>query len=113
MSIRCLKKFAAAAVASLVVCLLALSSVSSAQGFSGLSQLLGGGGFGRGRNSSQATTNATAVTVERGAAPYTGRFTGKQTTNSGTDAVSTQFACYPAHDPDFAQTKAFLCYAAQ
>ncbi len=113
MSIRWLKRFAAAAMVGLVVCLLALSGVSSAQDFSGLSQLFGGSGLGRSRNSNQATGGATPVTVQRGAAPYTGTFTGKQTTSSGTEAVSTQFACYPAQDPDFAQTKAFLCYAAQ
>jgi hypothetical protein len=110
MNMRWLKRFAAAAMATLVVCLIGLPGVSSAQGFGGLSQLLNGGS-GRTRNSSQSS--ATAVTVQRGAAPYTGTFNGKQTTNSGTDALSAHFACYPAHDPDFAQTKTFLCYAAQ
>jgi hypothetical protein len=105
-----LNRFAVAATAGLVICLLALSGLSSAQGFSGLSQLLSGGS-GRARNSGQSS--ATAVTVQRGVAPYTGTFTGKQTTSSGSDALSTHFACYPAHDPDFAQTKTFLCYAAQ
>lgn len=71
MSIRCLKRFVAAAVVGAVVCLFALASVSFAQGFGGLSQLLGGGS-GRGRNSSQAT--ATAVTVQRGVAAFVVEF---------------------------------------
>jgi hypothetical protein len=110
MSIKWLKRFSAAAMAGLVACWFALSGVSAAQDLSGSSQLLGGG-LGHTRNSNEST--ATPVTVQRGAPPYTGTFTGRQSTSSGTDNLRTEFACYPAHDPDFAQTKTFLCYAAQ
>jgi hypothetical protein len=110
MSIKWSKRFAVAIMAGLVVCLLALSGVSAAQDLSGLSQLLGGG-LGHARSPSESA--ATPVTVQRGAPPYTGTFTGRQATSSGTDNLRTEFACYPAHDPDFAQTKTFLCYAAQ
>jgi hypothetical protein len=80
------------------------------QGFGGLSQLFGGGGSRHSRSSAQS---GTAVTVQRGAAPYTGEFTGKETTSSGFHSLSSRFACYPAHDPVFAQTETFVCYAAQ
>jgi len=75
-----------------------------------LSQLLGGG-LGDARNSNESS--APPVTVHRGAPPYSGTFTGRQSASSGTDNLRTEFACYPAHDPDFAQTKTFLCYAAE
>jgi hypothetical protein len=80
------------------------------QGFGGLSQLLGGGGLEHSRGSGQS---GSAVMVERGAAPYTGEFTGKEATSSGFHSFSSPFACYPAHDSVFAQTETFVCYAAQ
>jgi hypothetical protein len=105
-----LKRFGAAAAVGLIV-FVGSSSPSLAQSFGDLSKLLGGGS-GHSHNSNQS---AAAVTVQRGAAPYTGTFIGKQTTTtgSGTDALDTQFACYPASDPAFAETKTFVCYAAQ
>jgi hypothetical protein len=80
------------------------------QGFGGLSQLLGAGGFQHSRNSDQS---GTPVTVQRGAAPYTGEFTGKEATSSGFHSFSSRFTCYPARDPIFAQTETFVCYTAQ
>jgi len=102
------KKFGAAAAAGIMV-LMGWSGPSLAQGFGDFSKLLGGGS-GHSHNSNQS---AASVTVQRGAAPYTGTFNGKQITSSGTDDLSTKFACYPARDPAFAQTKTFVCYAAQ
>ncbi len=109
MNVTGLKGIAAAAAAGFVIFLFVLSGVCVAQGFSDFSKLLGGGSSGHSRNSSQAAV----VTVERGSAPYTGTFTGKQTTSGGSDNLSTRFVCYSAHDPAFAQTKAFVCYAAE
>jgi hypothetical protein len=80
------------------------------QGFGGLSQFLGGGGSG---HSHSADQSGTAVTVQRAAAPYTGEFTGKEATSSGIRSFNSRFACYPAHDPVFAQTETFVCYAAE
>jgi hypothetical protein len=80
------------------------------QGFGGLSQLFGNGGS---RHSGSSDQSGTAVTVQRGAAPYTGDFSGKEATSSGFHSFSSRFACYPAHDPVFAQTETFVCYAAQ
>jgi hypothetical protein len=80
------------------------------QGAGGLSQLLGGGGS---RHSQSSDQSGTAVTVERGAAPYMGEFTGKETTSTGAHGFSSRFACYPAHDPVFAQTETFMCYSDQ
>jgi hypothetical protein len=80
------------------------------QGFGGLSQLLGVGGSQHSRSSDQS---GTAVTVQRGAAPYTGDFSGKEATSSGFHSFSSRFTCYPARDPVFAQTETFVCYAAQ
>jgi hypothetical protein len=80
------------------------------QGVGGLSQLLGGGGFKHSRGSGQSES---AVTVERGATPYTGEFIEKETTRAGAQGFSSRFVCYPAHDPAFAQTETFVRYAAQ
>ena len=80
------------------------------QGFGGLSQLLGGGGPKYSRGSDQS---GGAVAVERDATPYTGEFTGNETTHTRTQAFRSRFVCYPAHDPVFAQTETFVCYAAE
>jgi len=82
---------------------------SQAQGIDGLSQLLSGG-LGLSRNSGQSSA---PVTVQRNAPPYTGMFSGKETTGSETKSLDAKFACYPAHDPAFDQTDTFVCYAAQ
>lgn len=78
----------------------------------GLSQLLGGrlGGLVPSSNSGQSNA---PITVERNTHPYTGMFSGKETTGSATKSLDAKFACYPAHDPAFEQTDAFVCYAAQ
>jgi hypothetical protein len=81
------------------------------QGLGGLSQLFGGGsGF---RHSPGSDQSGAAVTVQRGAAPYTGEFTGKEATSSGFHSYNGRFTCYPAHDPIFAQTETFVCYGVQ
>jgi hypothetical protein len=100
-------------VASGVAVVLFLSSAGlvHAQGLGGLSKLLGGGGMQHSHYSGQSGQSDTAVTVQRSAAPYTGEFTGKERTTSGPHSLSSRFVCYPARDPAFAQTEAFLCYA--
>lgn len=100
-------KLGAAAAATLAIFLMAWPSTSSAQGFSGLSQLFGGGST-HSRNSNQSN----AVTVERSSAPYMGSFDGRQRTGSGS-GLDAQFACYPAHDSALPNTSAFVCYSAQ
>ncbi len=102
MTIKWLPGFMIAAAA--VVALLFATAVF-AQGFGGLSGLLGG-------SKSSGHRSSNAVTVDRGAPPYMGTFTGTQTTSSGSNEVNTKVACYPAHDPAFAQTTTFLCYEA-
>ena len=92
----------------LLLVLLALSGQSWAQGLSGLSKLLGGNP-GQTRNSSRSDT---ALTVERNATPYVGSFDGTQNDKSQS-RLHAEFACYPAHDPALAQTRAFVCYTAQ
>lgn len=100
-------------VAIATIMFLALTAPSFAQGFD-LSQLLGGAGGGGSSPHHQGSSNQSNgdVTVQRGAAPITGTFTGKQAGDSGTQNINSQFACYPAHDPVFAQTETFICYAA-
>ncbi len=71
-----------------------------------MSQLLSGVGLSR----SPGEANAT-VTVERGGSPYTGSFSGKETTDFEIKSLDAKFACYPAHDPAFDKTDAFVCYA--
>ena len=93
----------------LLVCLMVPGS-SRAQGMDQLSQLLSGGLGGLSGNSGQA---GAAIAVQRNAPPYTGMFSGKTTTGSETKSLDAKFACYPAHDPAFDQTDAFVCYAAQ
>lgn len=84
---------------------------SQAQGFDGLSQLLGGGGLG-GLTGNSGQSSA-PVTIQRNTPPYTGMFSGKETTGSETKSLDAKFACYPAHDPAFDQTDTFVCYAAK
>ena len=79
-----------------------------AQGFGGLTQLLG-----RFPNSHSSAQSDTAVKVQRGATPYMGEFIGTETTNSGPRSFRNRFACYPARDPALAQTETFVCYAPQ
>src|ERR1700731_4557700 len=97
------------ATALLLLSCLVLPGTSRAQGIEGLSQLLGGG-LGLSGNSGQANA---PVTVQRNTPPYTGTFSGKETTGSETKSLDAKFACYPAHDPAFDQTDTFVCYAAQ
>ena len=97
------------ATALLLSCL-TLPGTSRAQGIDGLSQLLGGGLGGLTGNSGQS---GAPITVQRNTQPYTGMFSGKETTGSETKSLDAKFACYPAHDPAFDQTDTFVCYAAQ
>ena len=101
------------ATALLLFCLI-LPGSSQAQGFDGLSQLLGGGGLGglTGNSGNSGQSNA-PVAVQRNTPPYTGMFSGKTTTGSETKSLDAKFACYPAHDPAFNQTDTFVCYAAK
>jgi len=103
-----LTKLGAVATAILAAFFIAWPRTSSAQGFSGLSQLFGGGSM-HSRNSSKSNN---AVTVERNSAPYVGSFDGKQKQGSGAD-LNAEFACYPAHDSALPDTNAFVCYRAQ
>ena len=102
------RKLFAIATALLLVAGLMLPGSSRAQGIDGVSQLLGG--LGLSNNSGQANA---PITVQRNTPPYTGMFTGKETTGSETKSLDAKFACYPAHDPAFDQTDTFICYAAQ
>jgi hypothetical protein len=83
---------------------------SQAQGIDGVSQLLGGLGLSGNSNSAQSSA---PVTVQRNTSPYTGTFSGKETTGSETKSLDAKFACYPAHDPAFDKSDTFVCYAAQ
>ena len=96
--------------AALVLCFLLLPVSSQAQGVDGVSQLLGGLGLSGSGNSGQSSA---PVTVQRNAPPYTGMFSGKETTGAETKSLDAKFQCYPAHDPAFDQTDTFVCYAAQ
>jgi len=106
------------ATALLVLSCLILPYSSRAQATDGLTQLLGGlgiPGISGQSNSPQgnsAQSNA-AITVERNAPPYTGTFSGKESTGSETKSLDAKLACYPAHDPAFDQADTFICYAAQ
>jgi hypothetical protein len=96
------------ATALLLLSCLVLPGSSRAQGIDGLSQLLGGVGLGGNSGQSNAP-----ITIQRNTPPYTGMFSGKETTGSEVKSLDAKFACYPAHDPAFDQTDAFVCYAAQ
>jgi hypothetical protein len=100
------------ATALLFLSCLILPYSSQAQGFDGLSQLLGGLGIGGGNPGNSGQSNA-PITVQRNAAPYTGMFSGKESTGSETKSLDARLTCYPAHDPAFDQTDTFVCYAAQ
>ena len=78
----------------------------------GLSQLFGGGGGGQRHQRSQQS-DGSGISVDRGAPPYTGKFTGKQDTEGMQSSITADFACYPAHDADIPQTNAFVCYTGQ
>ena len=101
--------FVTATTLVLLFCLASPGS-SRAQGFD-VSQLLGGAGLG-GLTGNSGQSNA-PITVQRNAPPYTGNFSGKESTASVTKTLDAKFACYPAHDPAFDQTETFVCYAAQ
>jgi hypothetical protein len=96
------------ATALLLLFCLALPGPSRAQGIDGVSQLLGG--LGLSGNSAQSNG---PVTVQRNTPPYTGTFSGKETTGSETKSLDAKFACYPAHDPAFDKSDTFVCYAAE
>jgi hypothetical protein len=96
------------ATALLLLSCLALPGSSRAQGIDGVSQLLGG--LGLSGNSAQSNG---PVTVQRNTPPYTGTFSGKETTGSETKSLDAKFACYPAHDPAFDKSDTFVCYAAE
>jgi hypothetical protein len=100
------------ATALLLLSCLVLPASAQAQAADGLSQLFSGGlaGFGLSHNTGQSDA---PVSVQRNTAPYTGTFSGKETTGSETKSLDAKFACYPAHDPAFDKTDAFVCYAAQ
>lgn len=100
--------FVSATTLLLLSCLVFPGS-SRAQGIDGLSQLLGGVGLGGGNSA----PSSAPISVQRNTAPYTGMFTGKETTGSEVKSLDAKFACYPAHDPAFDQTDTFICYAAQ
>jgi hypothetical protein len=94
--------------ALLLLSCLVLPGSSRAQGIDGVSQLLGGLGL----SGNSAQSNA-PVTVQRNTSPYTGTFSGKETTGSETKSLDAKFACYPAHDPAFDKSDTFVCYAAE
>jgi hypothetical protein len=99
------------ATAVLLLFCLVLPGSSRAQGIEGVSQLLGG--LGLGGNSGNSGQSSAPVTVERNTAPFTGTFSGKETTGSETKSLDAKLACYPAHDPAFDKTDTFVCYASQ
>jgi hypothetical protein len=84
----------------------------SGGGGGGLSQLFGGsGGGGSGGEGRHQSSNGSEISVDRGAPPYTGKFTGQQDSQGVQSTITAQFACYPAHDADIPQSNAFICYA--
>jgi|HubBroStandDraft_1064217.scaffolds.fasta_scaffold09839_7 hypothetical protein len=102
-----MKKLSAVTIAGGFL-LIVLCGQSSAQSFSSLSQMFGGGSK-QSRSSSQSNA---AITVKRDASPFVGRFDGKQGASAGTH-LKAQFACYPAHDSALPQDNTFVCYTAQ
>ncbi len=106
------------ATALLLLSCLILPYSSQAQGVDGLTQLLGGLGLPgiSGQSNAPAGNSGQSnapITVQRNAPPYTGMFSGKESTGSETKSLDAKLACYPAHDPAFDQTDTFICYAAQ
>jgi hypothetical protein len=93
-----------------VLMLLVSAAYLDAQGLSSLSQLFGGGGGQHRSNGSEQAGGG--VMVQRSAVPFMGTFNGEQKSDSGTMTMNSHFACYPAHDPELAQTQAFVCYSA-
>jgi len=115
MRITRLTRFVSATVLVLLFWVM-LPGSSQAQGIGdGLSQLLSGGlgGLIPSKNSGQPGQSSAPIIVDRNTHPYTGTFSGKETTGSATKSLDAKFACFPAHDPAFEQTDAFVCYAAQ
>jgi hypothetical protein len=114
-----LKTLAAFIVIAVVVFLVASFGQSLAQGLGGLGQLgqlLGGsgnGGGGASRHQEQNSDPADVVSVERNVAPIVGKFAGKQKAPSYEGDLSARFACYPARDAAFPQTRTFVCYTAE
>jgi hypothetical protein len=80
-------------------------------GGGGLSQLFGGSGGGGSGGSRHQNSGGSAISVDRGSPPYTGKFTGQQDSQGVQSNITAQFACYPAHDADIPQSNAFICYA--
>jgi hypothetical protein len=98
------KKFSPTILGGAGIFLILMCGQSSTQGLGALSQLLGGSS-----NHSRTSTNSGgAVSVQREAAPYIGKFEGKQQ-GPGT-RFDTQFACYPAHDAALPHSNTFVCY---
>jgi hypothetical protein len=75
-----------------------------------LSQLFGGSGGGGSGGGGHQRPDGSAISVERSAPPYTGKFSGKQDSQGVQSTITAQFACYPAHDADIPQSNAFVCY---
>ena len=74
-----------------------------------LSGLLGGVGGGR-RHQNAQQNDASGISVDRSAAPFTGKFSGKQDEQGAESTITAQFACYPASDADIPGARAFVCY---
>ena len=107
-----LKRFSAVATTGVVIFLVACVSQSVAQGLGGLGQLLGGGGGARHQQQNSGQPSS-AVTVQRDAAPFVGKFVGRQKEPSYETDLNAQFACYPASDAALPKTKTFVCYTAE
>ena len=103
------------AIVILTAAFIASVGPAFAQGFD-LGQLFGGGGTGGGGSRHQRTNSGqgdgSAISVERSAPPFTGKFSGKQDDQGAETTLTAQFACYPASDSDIPQAKAFVCYTA-
>lgn len=106
------KKGAGTFVTAWTLVLLAASfSPALAQSLGGLGQLLGGGAS-RHQQQSSGQSNSSVI-VERDAAPFVGRFVGKQKAPSFESDLNAHFACYPAHDAALSETKTFVCYTTE
>ena len=87
------------------------SGAASGGSGGGLSQLFGGGGGGGQRHQPPGQPGG-GISVERSAAPFTGKFVGRQQDQGVENTMTAQFACYPASDSDISQSKTFVCYSA-